>query len=112
MIKDEHKAELLAYKLIHYFIQQQSSNLTVSIQEKANELHVLAKARLAEEPADLAQFRRSVSVERDPFLEDYYENLLGVHHDIEYDLIGLLTDRAEVCYQNQELTVELIRAQP
>ncbi len=105
------KAKKILDELLNFFIVRNASDIQCEIKYVENGSFMKVKGPLEVTEAEVALFSATLEEERNPSLEDYYEELLGTsHHEIsDYHLIGLMVDQVDIIFQDNILDITCFR---
>lgn len=109
---NEPQALRLLSVLVGYFWRNRIRELNVSLKQRKEEYEIEVSGFAPAAPSDLDEFKRGLQEGCQPELADYYDQLLGPDSgDTDaYYLLGAVIERADITYEEQRLTVKLIKA--
>lgn len=105
-------AQRLMAEVIRYFLDNGIEHLQIDFTFEKKKFSVAVKGKATKAPADLKEVTLALQDGRQPELDQYYADLLGGDKKPNYYLLGAMIDRAEVTYQNNELTMRICRCNP
>lgn len=110
MPEERRKAELISHELMSYFIVHEAHKISLTSNFLADGFLIEIQGEMKQQPDNLEHLTMLLNVERDRDIEDYYDGLLGIHHEEDdYALLGIMTDQAEVAYDHPDLSIKLFR---
>lgn len=100
----------IASEMMHYFIEHKIMQIQMTFDFSHTHFFVEVTGKTATEPDDLEKITQALTDGRQPELEAYYFDLLGDDlSEPNYYLIGAMLDKAQVKYENQQLTIQVWR---
>lgn len=111
MLEERRKAEIITYEMLEYFFDQQAQHIQSSVDFVPDGTSIQIEGTFEQPPEHLEDLVTFLNMERNYDLEDYYDGLVGSHHELEdYALIGMLTDKVSVNYEAPTLQIHLFRS--
>ncbi len=110
MNNEQSKAVKMIDEIMIYFINHGMSDLEIALSLKGNKTSVFVSAYTKKQPEDLDEVSESLLHPRQPEVEEYYWRLLGTNNKTnQLHLLGALVDDAKIMYEENKLTIQLIR---
>lgn len=110
---EERYAKILVNALIHYYITKKSKNLNVDFDFTKDELIIDASGKIMLENLDLEELTLLNNATSIPEYQDYYDELSGVGDtscdSANIDIIASIVDYAKYSYEDNILTIRLIK---
>jgi len=110
---EKERTRRIVDELLIYYLKHNIEQFNVQVNYEERQVAVEIQGQCEKEPADLDLFSQMLKIPRNPNIEGYYDELLGVHDSSrtkpDYQHLGMLIDQAEVNYENNNLQVKLIR---
>lgn len=104
-------AKRILDELLTFFVEGQAESIRMGIDYVANGFYVQLVGRVTAEQSSVDHLTQLLAEPRNPSLEEYYEDLLGMaHHEVEdYHLLGLMVDEVELSFEEGILNIKLFR---
>lgn len=100
----------IASEIMHYFMDHKIMQIQMSFDYSPAHFFIEVTGKSTTKPDDLDKITHALNDGRQPELEEYYFDLLGDDtSEPNYYLIGAMLDKAQVNYENQQLTIQVWR---
>ncbi|UUX34674.1 hypothetical protein [Fundicoccus culcitae] len=111
MPQEKKKIKLIVSELLDYFLNQNIDNLNITIQKQPTQINITLSAPVQQLPADMDEILNKLNTPRQPEMEDYYEDLLGLReHRFDVEVLATMVDAAEVTLDdNSIMTFSIVR---
>ena len=110
MQSEKNKAKRILQELLGYYFSHEIDDLNINMHCTNVEFIITLRGKTTSMPSDLKQLRETLNSPRQPEVEEYYWQLLGVSNDKhELNLVGSLIDSAEVTFEEGILKVMVCR---
>lgn len=106
-----HKISKIVEEIIDFYYSHSSKNVDISIKDTSDSFIIEFQSDKIVSTSDkIDKFRELLNVQRQREMEEYYWQLAG--NDLEgeeYNLVGMMVDKAEVEFKDPSLKVKLVR---
>ncbi len=110
MNSEQSKAIKMINEVMIYFFNHHFSDLEMSLNVKEKKTVISVSGYSKTQPDDLVEVSESLLHPRQPEVEEYYWRLLGTNNKTnQLHLLGALVDDVSIMYEENLLTVQLIR---
>lgn len=110
MQSEKNKAKRILQELLGYYFSHEIDDLNINLHCTNVECTITLTGKTPSKPNDLKQLRETLNSPRQPEVEEYYWQLLGVSNEKhELNLVGSLIDSAEVTYDKGILKITVCR---
>jgi hypothetical protein len=110
-MNEEKQAARILTELIGYFWRNQIYQLNVDFKPEKNSYEIVVSGVSPNRPDDLDDFIGSLHETSQPEVAEYYDLLLGLDggDSDAYHLLGAVIDQADIIYEQQVLSVKVIK---
>ncbi len=110
MLHESNKALRMLHELINYFLNHEMKILDMNLNIEAHQTSMKVSGTCETLPIDLEEVLEILNKPRQAEVEEYYWRLLGGDKQKnEVHLLAVLVDEVKTDYQNNRLSIELIR---
>lgn len=110
MITEKNKSTRILKEITGYFLDQCLMQFDIHFNITKTEFELIVTAPCKEKPKSFDRFIEELNVPRELEIEEYYNALLGSHTQHEdYSFLGKNIDVANGNYENNQLSVQIIR---
>ncbi|WP_086347486.1 hypothetical protein [Candidatus Enterococcus clewellii] len=110
-MQEREKAKRIIDELLTYFFSNDIEDIRIGLDFAEEGFYIEMQGKIDEEPSDVLHLLNLLNTPRDPSIESYYDELLGItHHEEEdYHLLGLMIDEAEITFDSSIFDIKVFR---
>ncbi|MBP1045618.1 hypothetical protein I6N96_04960 [Enterococcus sp. BWM-S5] len=110
-MQEREKAKRIIDELLTYFFSNDIEDIRIGLDFTDEGFYIEMQGKIDEEPTDVLHLLELLNTPRDPSIESYYDELLGItHHEEEdYHLLGLMIDEAEITFDSSIFDIKVFR---
>ncbi|MBL1224441.1 hypothetical protein [Enterococcus sp. BWR-S5] len=110
-MQEREKAKRIIDELLTYFFSNDIEDIRIGLDFVEEGFYIEMQGKIDEEPSDVLHLLELLNTPRDPSIESYYDELLGItHHEEEdYHLLGLMIDEAEITFDSSIFDIKVFR---
>lgn len=110
MAKEKNKASKILSELVDYFFRNKIYQIKMSLVYTDEETIIHIEGPCPNKPEDYDDLNELLNEERRPELEEYYYGLLGGNYKRdELSLLASIIDKADMFYENNQLSITIYR---